>query len=151
MNEDKIALAEALAHLVGDSVVAKFIGHGYHWNVKGADFKEFHAFFEEIYSDYDSAIDTLAENIRKLGFEAPYLLTDFTQLSCLDDIDRIESGDSKEMLASLASINMNMLNDYKSAFDVATSANEQGIANFLAERIDMHAKWDWQLKATLGL
>jgi DNA-binding ferritin-like protein len=41
-----------------------------------------------------------------------------------------------------------MLNDLKKAFDIANQANEQGIANFIAERIDMHAKWDWQLKAT---
>lgn len=30
----------------------------------------------------------------------------------------------------------------------ATDANEQGIANFLAERDDMHKKWRWQLEAT---
>jgi len=41
-----------------------------------------------------------------------------------------------------------MLNDLRKAFDIANQANEQGIANFIAERIDMHAKWDWQLKAT---
>ncbi|NBR23354.1 MAG: hypothetical protein EBU08_06185, partial [Micrococcales bacterium] len=41
-----------------------------------------------------------------------------------------------------------MLNDLRKAFNIANQANEQGIANFIAERIDMHAKWDWQLKAT---
>jgi DNA-binding ferritin-like protein len=41
-----------------------------------------------------------------------------------------------------------MLNGLRRAFDIANQANEQGIANFIAERIDMHAKWDWQLKAT---
>ena len=34
-------------------------------------------------------------------------------------------------------------------FALATKANEQGIANFIAERDDMHKKWRWQLKASV--
>ena len=34
------------------------------------------------------------------------------------------------------------------AFASANKANEQGIANFLAERDDMHKKWRWQLTAS---
>ena len=35
-------------------------------------------------------------------------------------------------------------------YDIANKLNEQGICNFIAERIDMHQKWSWQLKSTLG-
>jgi hypothetical protein len=38
---------------------------------------------------------------------------------------------------------------YKKAFDVANAANEQGIADFCASRIDMHQKWDWQLSSSV--
>jgi hypothetical protein len=34
------------------------------------------------------------------------------------------------------------------AFDLAIKENQQGIANFLAERQDMHMKWKWQLTAS---
>jgi DNA-binding ferritin-like protein len=37
----------------------------------------------------------------------------------------------------------------KKLFDVAVAAGEEGFANFIAERIDAHAKHGWQLKATL--
>jgi DNA-binding ferritin-like protein len=37
----------------------------------------------------------------------------------------------------------------KQAFNVANGENEQGVANFIAERIDMHQKWSWQLRASL--
>jgi DNA-binding ferritin-like protein len=35
------------------------------------------------------------------------------------------------------------------AFALANSANEQGIANFLAERDAEHKKWAWQLRSSL--
>jgi hypothetical protein len=36
------------------------------------------------------------------------------------------------------------------AFKAAIDLNEQGIANFLAERQDQHKKWSWQLRASLA-
>jgi hypothetical protein len=36
------------------------------------------------------------------------------------------------------------------AFALATAADEQGIVNFLGERIDTIDKWAWQLRASLG-
>jgi DNA-binding ferritin-like protein len=32
---------------------------------------------------------------------------------------------------------------------MADNSREQGVANFLAERIDQHQKWHWQLKAVV--
>ena len=45
--------------------------------------------------------------------------------------------------------NMEYIVILKNAFDVANQENEQGIANFIAERIDKHQKWNWQLKSSL--
>lgn len=144
-------LAEKLAHLLADTVSLSHISQGYHWNVSGSDFKEFHAFFAEIYEDLDGAVDPLAENIVKLGYDAPYFLGDFEQLSCLKNVARIEDGYSTAMVTSLHDLNAHTLRCAQGAFDVADAANEQGIANFLAERIDKHQKWAWQLRATLGI
>jgi starvation-inducible DNA-binding protein len=147
----KVELAEHLAHLLADTVTLSHIAQGYHWNVTGPDFKEMHAFFSEIYGDLDGAVDPLAENIVKLGYDAPYFLGDFEGLSCIKGVARIEDGYAKEMIESLFELNGHLIGCAKGAFDVANAINEQGIANFLAERIDMHQKWNWQLKATLGL
>lgn len=146
-----VELAEHLAHLLADTVTLSHITQGYHWNVTGPDFKEMHAFFSEIYGDLDGAVDPLAENIVKLGYEAPYFLGDFEQLTCIKNVERIEDGYAKEMLESLFELNGHLTGCAKNAFNVANGINEQGIANFLAERIDMHQKWNWQLKATLGI
>ena len=150
MDQDKVVLAEKLSHLLSDVVVMKFIAHGYHWNVKGIEFSQMHDFFSEIYEDVDSSIDPIAENLRKLGFDSPYLLTDFVAMSCCVDQPRL-SGDAAQMLESLANINRSVNECVLEAFQIATDLNEQGIANFMAERDDMHKKWQWQLEASLGI
>lgn len=150
MYNENTALPEKLSRLLGDLVTASFIAQGYHWNVKGRNFYEFHEFFQEIYEDYSSAVDPLAENIRKLGVDAPYLLSDLATLSQLREVDT-SSDDIETMLASLLQVNAAVLECCKDAFDIANDCNEQGVADFLAERINMHQKWDWQLSSTLDL
>ena len=145
----KTELVEKLSHLLSDVVTMKFIAHGYHWNVKGIEFTQMHEFFGEIYEDLDGAIDPLAEDLRKLGYDAPYFLTDFVEMTCLGDQPRL-SGDSVQMLESLLNLNKSVNACVLAAFEVANACNEQGIANFLAERDDMHKKWGWYLRSSLG-
>ena len=52
------------------------------------------------------------------------------------------------MAKELLRINDEVAKSVKVAFDLAVKEDQQGIANFLADRIDMHAKWSWQLKAS---
>jgi len=145
----KTELVEKLSHLLSDVVTMKFIAHGYHWNVKGIEFTQMHELFQEIYEDLDGAIDPLGEDIRKLGYDSPYFLTDFVEMTCLGDQPRL-SGDSVQMLESLLNLNKSVNACVLAAFEVANACNEQGIANFLAERDDMHKKWNWQLRSSLG-
>jgi starvation-inducible DNA-binding protein len=141
-------LAQHLAKVLGSVVTFQFLAQGYHWNVKGRDFYEFHDFFGEIYEDAQSSIDPLAENIRKLGYEAPYFLSDFLDLSCIDGGQR-QLGNATAMAQSLYVENMKLIEALDKAFNVANNCNEQGVADFLAGRIDMHKKWAWQLSASL--
>lgn len=141
-------LAEKLAVCLADTVTYKFIAQGYHWNVKGPEFSQFHDFFGTLYEDADSAIDPLAENIRRLGYDSPFTLEDFISLTCLSV--QPTSGDPMEMAANLYEINCHLKECLTDAFDCANSCNEQGVANFLAERIDMHSKWVWQVGTTIG-
>lgn len=157
MNDDmsdsnvKSELAQHLAKALSSVVVFKFLAQGYHWNVKSKDFRELHDFFGDIYEDAESAVDPLAESIRKLGFDAPYFLSDFLEMSCVDGGRRL-SNNADEMLASLYEENNNIIADLKKAFNYASNnANEQGIADLIAGRIDMHQKWEWQLRSTIGL
>ena len=146
----EVGLVLCLSMLMADLVSARFVAQGYHWNVLGRNFNEFHKFFKKIYEDYDSAIDPLAEDIRKLGVQTPYLLKDLVAMSQVDE-PLITDGNPELMLLSLLKINAQLLESTKKTFDVANNLNEQGIADFLAARINTHQKWAWQISATLGM
>ena len=142
MNE----LIKSLKVLVSDVVTFYFMAHGYHWNVEGQDFSQYHSLFADIYEDAYSAIDPIAENIRKLGDYAPFSLKKYMELTTVTFKDVEPS--PKAMAKALATANESVIKTLNDSFDKATKANEQGIADFISGRIDMHKKWAWQLRAS---
>jgi starvation-inducible DNA-binding protein len=150
MYESKQELAAQLAKLLSDVVTAKFIFQGYHWNVLGPDFGEYHNFFGMLYEDLDSSIDPLAENILKVGFPAPYLLSDYAEMSEIKE-QRLDGTSPKFLLDSALRVNDQLINCYNNTFAKAEECSEQGLMDFLAGRIDMHKKWGWQIRAYLGV
>jgi starvation-inducible DNA-binding protein len=140
------ALTNDLKTLLADSVTMYFVAHGYHWNVEGSDFSQYHALFAEIYEDVYSAIDPLAEDLRKLDEYAPFTLSKFIDLRTVESVE--VAPNPKAMAKALLKVNQGVLETINKAFVSANKANEQGIAYFLAERDDMHKKWSWQLTAS---
>lgn len=141
-----MALTDELAKLQADVTVFYFRAHGYHWNVEGEDFSQYHNLFEDIYSDAYGSIDPIAENIRKLGEYAPFKLDTLIKLASLED-SKVPTN-PRAMAKDLLEANESLIEILKSVFHTANDDDEQGIANFIAERIDMHQKWAWQLKAS---
>lgn len=145
----KEGLAKALAEVLSDAVTLHYLAQGYHWNVKGPEFSQFHDFFQDIYEDFAGSEDILAEGIRKLGFDSPFLLHHFAELTAVEA--RLVGSDPIQMSAVLYEGNLCTLNRLYDAFNIANAINSQGVANFLAERIDMVEKWVWQLGTTIGV
>jgi starvation-inducible DNA-binding protein len=123
-----------------------FVAHGFHWNVEGQDFSQYHLLFADIYEDVYSAIDPIAEDVRTLGEYAPYTLSKFTSLRTVEPKD--VKPEPKAMAKELLRINDEVIKSIEKAQADATKAQEQGIMNFLAERDDRHKKWRWQLTAS---
>lgn len=142
-------VVSALRRVLADAVSLALRAQGFHWNVVGSDFSEYHALFESIYSDVYESIDPIAENIRKLDGIAPFRLPELMALRSLVD-QPLGSMLPIAMVSDLLVGNEQMLVCLKDAFAVANHANQQGIANFIAERIDQHMKWSWQLKSSLA-
>ena len=142
-------LNEELTELLADVVSFYFRAHGAHWNVKGADFSEYHKLFLKIYEDVYESIDPIAENLRKLGSIAPFTLGSFLALRTIDDAPATLQ-DPIALANDLLAANDIVIDELSDAFDCATAYNQQGVANFLAGRIDQHQFWKWQLTASLG-
>ena len=136
-------LVASLRRCMGGVVNLYFAAHGAHWNVEGPDFAQYHNLFSEIYNDVFSAIDPFAENIRKLGAPAPAGLNAFAPTPT-----EVTGTSPRALVGRLIMLNGILLNNLKATFEVANSLDEQGIANFIAERIDQHQKWNWFLTSS---
>jgi len=140
-------LINSLKVLLADVVTFGFKAQGYHWNVEGDDFPQFHSFFGAIYEDAFSSVDPIAENIRKCGDYAPFMMERFIQYRTIQPSN--VTPEEVDMATDLYNSNQQLIASLYRAFNAATSANSQGIADFLAGRIDMHEKWAWQLRAII--
>jgi starvation-inducible DNA-binding protein len=139
-------LTNSLKTVLSDAVTMYFTAHGFHWNVEGQDFSQYHALFSDIYEDVYSSIDPLAEAIRKMGEYAPFTLSKFIDLRTIEAKD--VKPEPKAMAKELLRLNDGILESIASAQKEAGKEEEQGIMNFLAERDNMHKKWRWQLTAS---
>lgn len=131
-----------------NSVVLYSTAHGFHWNVEGILFTQYHAFFEKIYTDVYETIDTIAEHLRKFDTYSPFTLSDFQALNTYGDI-RSTSTSPQAMSQILLVMIEQMIEEVKDLFDVATNNREQGLANFCADRQDQLEFWAWWLRASL--
>jgi starvation-inducible DNA-binding protein len=141
------ALTKSLKTLLSDIVTFYFMAHGYHWNVEGSDFSQYHGLFAEIYEDAYALIDPVAENIRKLDDYAPFNLQKFIDLRTIE-VKEV-SPTPKAMSSALLKANEALIAQLSVSFKEATKADQQGIANFLSEKIDSQMKWSWQLRASV--
>ena len=145
MNE----LTNFLKELTADAVALKFKAHGYHWNVEGDDFPQWHDKLGDIYEDLDGAIDTFAEWIRMVDVNtyAPFKLSRFAELTTIPET--VVSSDAMDMIADLCDSFDIAIAKYIVGFDMATAAKQNGLANFMADRQTALQKWCWQLRASL--
>ena len=107
----------------------------FHWNVEGPDFGQLHKFFAKIYEDAYSAIDPIAEFIRYLDEYAPGSFERFGELTKISGQTKIPR--PHLMFAELLSDNEKMIDLLNACFSSAEEENKQGIANFIAERLDL--------------
>ena len=140
-------LADNLKTLLATNFAYYLKAHGFHWNVEGPDFGELHNFFQEIYEDAYSALDPAAEYIRYLGEYAPASLERYSELTVITGQTKIPR--ARLMIEELYANNNQMLDILDVCFASANEENQQGIANFIAERLSAHGKYRWQLSSYL--
>ena len=139
----------AMHSLMADVVNLYFRAHGYHWNVVGSDFAQYHELFQEIYEDVYGSVDPMAESIRKLGGFPKVSVADYAHMSTLSGSE-LSGGSPRALAADLLLANEVVIDELKAMFQMLEAANEQGVADFIAGRIDMHQKWQWQLSSSLS-
>jgi starvation-inducible DNA-binding protein len=120
----------------------------FHWNVEGPDFAQLHKFFGKIYDEvYENAIDSTAEYIRILDDYTPGSFERFQELSLIQG--QIKIPRSRLMIQELLADSQTLIDHLNQCFGAADSENQQGIADFVAGRIDAMGKHRWMLRSFL--
>jgi starvation-inducible DNA-binding protein len=121
--------------------------HGAHWNVEGPNFYGLHSMFKDQYDDQWEALDRHAEQLRALDAKAPASLSAYSALSMVGEIDP-QPFILQGVLLALMEAHETLIDLMTVALQMATDENQQGLANFLGERIETHQKHRWMLRST---
>ena len=142
MNE----LSAALKIVLSNTFVMYQKAQIYHWNVEGPMFAQYHDFFADIYGELLPAIDIAAEQMRALDTYAPFSILDMVDSSTIKE-DQAHTNKVSQMLNNLLRDNEEVIKSLDKAFSLAEQENKQGLLDFLAGRLDAHAKHNWMIKA----
>ncbi len=140
-------LKTAVKIVMANTYAMYFKAHGFHWNVEGKDFSQFHDFFSGIYEELFAAVDTIAEELRALDEYAPYNMTEIAKITTVTE-SSIYGVDVGKMLADLMSANGAVIEALNSAHRLAEAENNRGLVNLIEERLDVHAKHGWMIRAS---
>jgi starvation-inducible DNA-binding protein len=141
-------LADSLKTLLATEYAFSIKAQLFHWNVEGPDFAQLHDFFGNLYEEvYNNSIDRTAEYIRTLDDYAPGSFERFSELSII--AGQVKIPRARLMIEELLANNGQIIDLLNQCFADAEQENKQGIANFIAERLDAHGKHSWMLKSFL--
>ena len=132
--------------VLGTSFALYLKSHACHWNVEGPSFVSYHRLFGDIYDDIWHAVDDIAEQIRQLDAYAPASLERLVELSRVKGNNEVLP--ASDMLVMLLKDTEIMIAVLTETLHLAAAEDRQGLVNFLAARVEAHAKHRWMLRAT---
>ncbi|MFT4629088.1 MAG: starvation-inducible DNA-binding protein [Arenicella sp.] len=143
---DREAVANSLKDLLADSYTLYLQTHNFHWNVTGPMFNQLHLMFEGHYTELAIAVDDIAERIRSLDVAAPATYKAFAQLSSIEEVDGVPN--SQEMVSILIKGHEQVVRTCRAALAVAQGADDESSAALISDRMRIHEKTAWMLRAT---
>jgi len=144
MNE----LQASMQIVLSNTFTMYFKSHSYHWNVEGMFFSQYHDFFGELYGELHGAVDPIAEQIRAIDGYGPVSLVDLMRYGTVSE-DMAKPSNIRSMVLSLQQANQQIIDSLNKAFTLAEQENNQGLLDFIAGRLDVHAKHGWMLNSSL--
>lgn len=140
-------LSDQMKTLWADNFCARIKAHGYHINVTGSDFYEYHKLLETIYDTLDDYIDRLGEGVRTLDEVVPASLARLSTLCSIKDATVVP--DECDMIKDLyADVEM-LKGDAIKAYDTCGAEKVYGLQNILADYLESMEKICWMLRASM--
>jgi starvation-inducible DNA-binding protein len=139
-------LKEAMKRLFATNFQYYTKAHGFHVNVVGPDFTEFHMLFSEVYEAAQESIDDIGEQIRTIEAIAPFSLTRIQELGTIEDGK--ERPDALRMTKELLADSQKLMDHYEECHDIAEEFKVYGLINFIEGKMDHLSKIMWKLRST---
>ena len=144
--QNRLKIAEGLKKLLADSYTLYLQTHNFHWNVTGQQFRELHLMFEEHYTELAIAVDVIAERIRTLDVAAPGTYQAFAKLSSIKEVEGVPS--SVDMVDLLTKGHEQVVKTSREVLKLAQEADDESTASLVSDRMRIHEKTSWMLRAT---
>jgi starvation-inducible DNA-binding protein len=141
------AIADGLSVLLADTYTLYLKTHNFHWNVTGPQFNSLHLMFETQYNELALAVDLIAERIRALAEPAPGSYSAFARLSTIREAEGLPA--AEEMVRILAEDQLAVVRTARAVFPLADAAGDEPTADLLTQRMLVHEKTAWMLRANL--
>jgi starvation-inducible DNA-binding protein len=145
--QDRVKVADGLKKLLADSYTLYLQTHNFHWNVTGPQFRELHLMFEEQYAELATAVDVIAERIRTLGVAAPGTYKAFASLSSIEEVDGVPA--AEKMVELLTHGHEQVVRTAREVLKIAQEAADESTVSLVSDRMRLHEKTAWMLRATL--
>lgn len=119
----------------------------FHWNIRGANFFELHAKFEEFYTDAIEKVDEVAERILTLGEVPVHTYSDYLELSTIKEEKDVSQG--KVAVKSVLKGFQALLYLEREILEMAGDTNDEGTTALMSDYISEQEKHVWMLSAYL--
>jgi starvation-inducible DNA-binding protein len=139
-------LIECMKRLFATNYQYYVKAHGFHVNVVGPDFVQYHQLFAEVYEFADDATDSIPEQMRVMSAIAPFSLKRIMELGNIEDSDG--SPEALVMVKDLLTDSQTVMDCYEECHDMAVEEKCYGLINFIEGQMDSLGKIMWKLRST---
>lgn len=138
-------IVKGLSRLLADTYTLYLKTHNFHWNVTGPHFNDLHTMFMGQYTEMWNAVDLVAERIRALGEFAPGSYREFTQLSSIRESESVPKWQA--MIDQLIEGHETLVRTCRQILPAAQKAGDEGSVTLITDRMGVHEKTAWMLRA----
>jgi starvation-inducible DNA-binding protein len=142
----RVEIAKGLSKVLADTYTLYLKTHNFHWNVEGPLFNTLHLMFEGQYTELQTAVDVIAERIRSLGERAPGSYVEFKELTVIEEAHK-DGMSAEDMVKDLLKSHEAVAKTARAVFPAAEKGNDEATADLLTQRIQLHEKTAWMLRA----
>lgn len=132
-----------LQQLLADFQVFYTNLRGFHWNIKGKNFFQLHARFEEMYDNSSEKIDEIAERILMLDGIPSHNFSNYLNLSKVKETGVVTSGDEglKNVLETLSLL----MESERAVLKSASEAGDESTVAMMSDYLREQEKTSWML------